>query len=121
MHVLKKSVIVWKKAWSRNHGRHLLVKMRLSKGTKVNRDITSWSKNRASRAKVLEIRDILSGCSGGRLILGKKYRLAYSDWSHFLYRVGKTAYPDDFDESLEECSNGIHFFATAELAAAYTL
>ena len=37
-----------------------------------------------------------------------------------LYKVGKTVYPDGFDEDRwNECSNGIHFFMTRREAELY--
>jgi hypothetical protein len=38
----------------------------------------------------------------------------------FIYTVGETVYPDNFDPSpLIECSNGIHAFITKEEAKSY--
>ncbi len=37
----------------------------------------------------------------------------------FRYRIGKHVYPDSFDYTERQCSNGIHFFDTAEQAMLY--
>ena len=40
--------------------------------------------------------------------------------SRFIYRVGETVYPDDWDEDRwNECSSGIHFFITRKEAEEY--
>lgn len=40
--------------------------------------------------------------------------------SSFIYRVGETVKPDFYDNNIEECSNGIHFFLTREKAENYS-
>ena len=64
-------------------------------------------KCRASKAKVLEISDELSSIQ--------------SDYdNNFVYAVGETIEVDNFDECRwNECSTGIHFFMSKELARQY--
>jgi hypothetical protein len=40
--------------------------------------------------------------------------------SSFIYRVGETVKPDFYDNNIEECSGGIHFFLTREKAENYS-
>ena len=69
-------------------------------------------KCRCSEALVVEIKDR----NGNNVDEG----LSNRSGCELLYKVGKTVYPDGFDEDRwNECSNGIHFFMTRREAELY--
>jgi hypothetical protein len=97
--ILKKPMIGYKKCRY-----NIIVTLRIPKGAivfSINGD-----KCRASQAKVIDIEGADEAVSG------------YDP--KFVYRKGKTIYPDDFDcRYNQECSSGIHFFRTREEAEKY--
>lgn len=110
MHKLKQAVTVYKKASS---GR--IVVMRLPKGTRVNRAITSNMKNRADFAQVLAVTS-LDGKAFFRS--ARPYMGSHRDGT--VYRVGQDVTPRyAFDTSNAECGSGIHFFRALKSAQAY--
>lgn len=79
----------------------------------------TYTKNRASKAKVVKIRKIEVDFKTYNKKLGKTISVAYSEHDpDFKYEVGKTVEPvNNFDDSPEiECSSGIHFFMTVKEA-----
>ena len=97
--------IGWKKAGTK------IVKLLIPKDAK--RSSSTTLKCRCSKAKVLDIQNLD----------GSKYCSSQvsSDFnSKFIYEVGKTVKVPDFDEDRwEECSSGIHFFISREIAKIY--
>ena len=98
------SFIAWKKLADEN-----IAKLLIPEDAK--RSSSTTRKCRASKAVVLAIynkngEEISEGRSGHD--------------SRFIYRVGETVYPDDWDEDRwNECSSGIHFFITRKEAEEY--
>ena len=88
----------------------VLVKLEIPKDAK--RSSATTRKCRCSKAKVISITGIATG---------KEYDEAFSQRDkRFVYRVGETVVPDNFDEDRwNECSNGIHFFITKKEAIDY--
>ena len=88
----------------------VLVKLEIPKDAK--RSSATTRKCRCSKAKVISITGIATG---------KEYDEAFSQRDkRFVYRVGETVVPDNFDEDRwNECSNGIHFFITKQEAIDY--
>ena len=83
-----------------------IVKLLITEDAK--RSSATTYKCRASKAKVLEIEDDLN-------------EIASNYDSNFIYRVGETIEVKDFDENRwNECSTGIHFFMSKELAKQYS-
>ena len=81
----------------------------------AKRSSATTRKCRSSEALVIEIKDR----NGNNVDEGFS---KYKDRSgcELLYKVGKTVYPDGFDEDRwNECSNGIHFFMTRREAELY--
>ena len=81
----------------------------------AKRSSATTRKCRCSEALVIEIKDR----NGNNIDEGFS---KYKDRSgcELLYKVGKTVYPDGFDEDRwNECSNGIHFFMTRKEAEMY--
>ena len=97
--------IGWKKAGTK------IVKLLIPKDAK--RSSSTTLKCRCSKAKVLDIQNLD----------GSKHCSSQvpSDFnSKFIYEVGKTVKVPDFDENRwEECSSGIHFFISREIAKIY--
>ena len=91
-------------------GEVVLVKLEIPEDAK--RSSATTRKCRCSKAKVISITGIKSG---------KDYEVAFSQRDkRFVYRVGETVVPDNFDEDRwNECSNGIHFFITKKEAIDY--
>lgn len=99
------SFIAWKKASG------MIVKLEICKDAK--RSSATTLKCRCSAAKVLEIQNI----DGSKSKLTEIASVYNSD---FIYKVGEIASVDDFDENrFNECSTGIHFFISREMAVKY--
>ena len=89
-------LIGWKKL-----GGGLIAKLLIPADAK--RGNATGRKCRAEWVKVLEIWDGESAVEMGYSKRGEQY----------VYRVGETFYPDNFDDNRwDECSNGVHFFIT---------
>lgn len=98
------SFIAWKKL--RNDA---IAKLLIPREAK--RSSATSRKCRASKAKVLAI----YSKDGKKIDKG-----ASKHDNNFIYRVGETVYPDEWDEyRWAECSNGIHFFITRKEAEEY--
>lgn len=89
----------------------MIVKLEICKDAK--RSSATTLKCRCSAAKVLEIQNI----DGSKSKLTEIASVYNSD---FIYKVGEIASVDDFDENrFNECSTGIHFFISREMAVKY--
>ena len=88
----------------------VLVKLEIPEDAK--RSSATTRKCRCSKAKVISITGIVTG---------KEYGEAFSKYNNkFVYRVGETVVPDNFNEDRwKDCSNGIHFFITKKEAIDY--
>ena len=97
---LKEPLIGYKKC--RNN---LIVTLEIPKGA-----IVFSINNKKCRTNVAKVVEISNGSE-----------IAYSQHDEtFVYKVGETVYPNDFDcEYYEECARGIHFFRTREEAEGY--
>ena len=81
----------------------------------AKRSSATTRKCRCSEALVVEIKDRY----GNNIDKGFSQHKDRSG-CELLYKVGKTVYPDGFDEDRwNECSNGIHFFMTRREAEMY--
>jgi hypothetical protein len=137
VHKVPRNTIVYKAAKT-SRGAICLVSLELTRGTWINRVITSQEKNRASRAIVvainrIEIKDSLYNHSGN--VRKEQLSIAYSDFKYdnlgwdfekksdlFPYILGKTVIPrKPFSKSREECASGIHFFINKQKAIDYLL
>lgn len=79
----------------------------------AKRSSATTLKCRCSKAKVLEIQEL-----DGSPSEVKEVRSNYD--KNFIYRVGETASVEDFNEDRwNECSMGIHFFISREVAVSY--
>ena len=89
----------------------LIAKLEIPEHAK--RSSATSRKCRASEVKVLEIFSIDNH--------EEKHEVGYSQYkSDFKYEVGKSVFPDSFDEDrFNECSSGIHFFITLQEAIDY--
>jgi len=107
------SFIGWKKIyWTEEYGRnrYFIVKLEIPEDAK--RSSSTSNKCRCSKAKVLEIRDMVSGETVNEV--------TNTNMVSCVYKVGEYVYPDSFDECRwNECSAGIHFFMTEEEALGY--
>jgi uncharacterized protein YjbI with pentapeptide repeats len=99
------SFIGWKKAGG------YIVKIQICKDAK--RSNATSLKCRCSSAKVISIENIDSSKSGLKNIC--------SDHDcNFIYTIGKVVSVENFDEQrFNECSSGIHFFISREMAVQY--
>jgi hypothetical protein len=89
---------------------YCIIKLRLSKGALISDP--SLGKIRTNEAKVVKIVDCRSG-------LDIQEAFSMQD-THFIYQVGEVVHVDDFDTNIHvQCSQGIHFFFTAEMALTY--
>lgn len=114
MHVIKESVLVYRKSRLKN-GTDVIVTLELPKGTLINRVLSSHSKNRASVAIVKAI-DSTDGRTNYKEALPLMPR--YRDGT--VYRVGNVVTPSSgFDRSNDECAAGIHFFSHRGDALSY--
>jgi uncharacterized protein YjbI with pentapeptide repeats len=96
------SFIAWKKA------NGLIIKLKVTENSK--RSSATTLKCRCSEAEVLEIQNI-----DGSICDIKSISSNYI--SSFIYEVGKIVSVPDFDEDrFNECSAGIHFFISREMA-----
>ena len=99
------SFIAWKKASNK------IVKLLVTENAK--RSSATSLKCRCSEAKVLEIQE-LDRTTCDLLEIKSSYD------SSFIYKLSETISVDDFDEDRwNECSTGIHFFLSRELAVKY--
>ena len=99
------SFIAWKKC------RQNIVKLEICKD--ALRSSATTLKCRCSKAKVLEIQNF-----DGTKSDFKKVESNYD--ASFIYKVGKIVSVDSFDtDRLNECSTGIHFFISREMAVKY--
>ena len=81
----------------------------------AKRSNATGRKCRASKAVVLEITDLY-----GNPLTDDGARFVGLFKAGIEYEVGKTVYPDSFDENRwDECSHGIHFFITRQEAVDY--
>ena len=97
-------------AWKKVHG--MLVKLEIPASAK--RCSATSNKCRADKAKVLGIYNLDGTKTDLDHILNKNQD------SKLDYIVGKTVYPDSFDEDRwNECSHGIHFFINKQEAIDY--
>ena len=79
----------------------------------AKRSSATTFKCRCDKAEVLRIENL-----DGSISDLKEVSSAYNN--DFVYRVGETVFADSFDENRwNECSNGIHFFISRELARKY--
>lgn len=99
------SFVAWKEASGR------IVKLLVTEDAK--RSSATSLKCRCSKAKVLAIENMDGSESELKEVPSSYYRF-------FVYRVGETVEVDDFnDDRWNECSNGIHFFLSREMAVKY--
>jgi hypothetical protein len=99
------SFIAWKKASDK------IVKLLITENSK--RSSATSLKCRCSEAKVLEIQE-LDGNKCSSLSIKSNYDKS------FIYTVGETISVENFDKDRwNECSTGIHFFLSRELAVRY--
>ena len=98
--------IGWKKA------KNKIVKMQICEDSM--RSSATSLKCRCSKAKVLEIQEL----DGTKSTVNK----VASDYDkNFIYKIGEVVEVADFDENRwEECSSGIHFFISREMAVKYS-
>ena len=97
-------------AWKKVHG--MLVKLKIPESAK--RCSATSNKCRADKAKVLGIYELDGTKTDFDHILNTNQE------SELDYIVGKTVYPDSFDEDRwNECSHGIHFFINKQEAIDY--
>jgi len=99
------SFIGWKKSGSN------IIKLLITETSK--RSSATTLKCRCSEAKVLEIQN-LDGTKSDIESVASGYD------ADFIYKVGEISRVDNFDENRwEECSTGIHFFISREMAVKY--
>lgn len=95
--------------WKKVEGK--LIKLLIPEDAK--RSSATTNKCRCDKAKVLSITDV-----DGKNPISRLAHFAYGHET--IYEVGKTVYPDSFDEDRwNECSNGIHFFINKQDAINY--
>ena len=100
------SFIGWKKI------NNYIIKLEIPADAK--RCSATSSKCRCEFAKVIEIQNLDGTKADIEEIINNRYD------TQCVYRVGKIAYPDEFDEDRwNECSNGIHFFINRNEAVEY--
>ena len=100
------SFIGWKKCGD------YIIKLLIPEDAK--RSSATTRKCRCSKAEVLAIQEI----DGNSSSLISYDHFAYDHVTN--YTIGKTVYPDSFDEDRwNECSHGIHFFITRQEAVEY--
>ena len=95
--------------WKKTHG--LIIKLLITETAK--RSSATSLKCRCSEAKVLEIQNIDGSLSDVKEV--------YSNYDlSFIYRSGEIVNVDNFNEDRwNECSTGIHFFISREMAVKY--
>ena len=106
------SFIGYKKIWQSKEYifKDFIVKLEIPEDAK--RSSATSNKCRCSKAKVLEIRDMMTGKT-----INEVTNLNRAGCT---YKVGEYVYPDSFDECRwHECSHGIHFFMTEDEAIKY--
>ena len=88
-------------AWKAGRNK-CIIKLRIPASAKRTSSLVG-RKCRASKAKVLEIKDRYGNKIDSCLCWNNNY--------DFIYEVGKTAIPNSYNDDIRfECSNGIHFF-----------
>lgn len=103
---IKKDILVYKKLRDEK-----IATLKLVKGQTFQSE--HFYKCRTDRAIVVEITNIDNT---------EEYQNGVSMRnSSFIYEVGKEVIANRYDENIEECSNGIHFFLTREKAVEYNL
>lgn len=101
------SFIGWKWCMSNK-----IVKLEIPENAK--RSNATSRKCRCSKAKVISIEDIYGKTLDDTMVVNGIFG------DKIIYKIGKMAYPDSFDENnWNECSHGIHFFMTREEAVEY--
>lgn len=94
--------------WKKGRGGEII---QLEIPADANRSSANGRKCRCSKAKVVSIVD-KNGCQIEEAVSNMD--------TDFIYKVGKTVYPDQWDPNRwDECSQGIHFFMTREEAVEY--
>ena len=101
---VKKTTLVYKKL---ENG--LIATLELSKGQTFQSE--HHGKCRTNRALVVAIESIDKSISF-------KSGISHYD-NNFMYEVGKEIIVNEYDENIEECSNGIHFFLNRKSAEEY--
>lgn len=112
----KTDLIVYKYAHaSAKTCRHVIVTLRIKKGTRVNipravNSSTSMRAQRKCRAALATVIAIHRYRQGG--IKGAKLKTAVSQWDNaFTYHIGKPVRPTKaFSRRTEICASGIHFY-----------
>jgi len=100
-------MVVYKKIETINGS--AICKLRIDKGQKFQSE--NHNKCRTNKAFVLDIYNPKTN---------EKYKSGYSSYNNaFTYTVGKYVYPNSYDENINECSNGIHFFLMEREAIKY--
>lgn len=103
---IKEDILVYKKLQD-----DMIATLKLVKGQTFQSE--RFDKCRTDKALVVEITDIINT---------EKYQSGVSSYDeNFIYEVGKEVIADKYDENIEECSGGIHFFLTREKAEEYKL
>lgn len=117
-HTILKSVTVYKKALvpGTGGGRHVIVKLRLTPGTKITQPIEYPGKNRADRALVVSFENL-----HGKPL--KNFRRAIAWYNgQFEYVKGAIVLPERaFSGTNAECASGIHFLLTRKQAQGWPL
>lgn len=130
---VRKSFLAYKAAYAipwrqrvpgKMHDHRVLVTLRITKGARLNitPPMNRLVKLRASRVRVVSIRPITAMNDPGK----KKLDTAYAGWHYgpasedFVYKVGAIVKPvRKFDYSYRQCSSGIHFFRSKQMALDY--
>jgi hypothetical protein len=104
VHKLKKDILVYKKLRDEK-----IATLKLVKGQTFQSQY--FDKCRTNRAIVIAISNIDNT---------EEYQSGVSMCNNnFVYEVGKKVIANRYDENIDECSNGIHFFLTREKAVEY--
>jgi uncharacterized protein YjbI with pentapeptide repeats len=99
------SFVAWKKA------SNLIIKLQVTEDSK--RSSATTLKCRCSKALVLAIQN-MDGTDSEKTHISSDYR------SDFVYEIGKIVEEPSFDDNrFNECSSGIHFFISREMAVKY--
>jgi len=100
-------MVVYKKIETINGS--AICKLRIDKGQKFQSE--NHNKCRTNKAFVLDIYNPKTN---------EKYKSGYSSYDNtFTYTVGEYVYPNSYDENINQCSNGIHFFLMEREAIKY--
>lgn len=120
--ILTEDTLVYKEVYVGEQYDTAIVTLLAPKGAKIR-----WQATRLIHyPSMLEVFRNKARCSEAKVLAitghnGNKYLVGTSAWDrNFKYRVGETVKPvDGFEHSHEECSGGIHFFATKAEAKGY--